>query len=84
MRDTPSYPHEVRNVAGEQLYAFTLQRLRGAHKGWAREFGELGVAPEFVMLERMGPRAKYGKTEPVRITPSRTSSGVSLVRVTLS
>lgn len=50
--DTEVDPHELNNLAGQQEYAETLQRMRSAHRDWVKETKDLGLVAEPILVER--------------------------------
>lgn len=80
--DTQADPDEVRNLAGDPLYAKELARLRKALDGWNRSTGDLSALDEAKMVERMWPGGKQPETAEVKAC--RTKDGkVALSSATL-
>jgi uncharacterized sulfatase len=48
-------PHETRNLAGDPDYRDVKQRLREALEQWRADHGDLGVLPEYELLEQWRP-----------------------------
>ena len=53
--DTATDPHELHNLAAEDGYRDTLERLRGALEAWRSACGDLGDVPEEQLAARMWP-----------------------------
>lgn len=50
--DTWTDPYEVKNLAGDPVYADTLSRLREAHLSWVKRTRDTGLIAEPILIER--------------------------------
>lgn len=50
--DTDADPHQIRNLAGEPEQREVLERMRGLHRQWIVETGDLGFLPEAEIWRR--------------------------------
>ena len=50
--DCQADPHELNNLVGDKKYHCRLASMRGAHRRWIRDTGDLGLVPEGIISER--------------------------------
>ena len=50
--DTWTDPFEVKNLAGDPVYADTISRLREAHLSWVKRTRDTGLIAEPILIER--------------------------------
>ncbi len=54
-------PNQLRNLAGEEKYARTIEAMKGRLFAWMKEQGDEGIATELLAKERKGRKQKSGK-----------------------
>jgi uncharacterized sulfatase len=83
--DLDADPHEIKNLAGDRLYAADRDRLRTALENWRAIYGDLGMTPEAELIERWRPGGQMQVTaaptvalQNGRITASCPTRGASI------
>lgn len=81
--DTLNDPHEMNNLANEDQYRQTLQRMRDAHFAWVAETRDTGLLPEAYIREQAAklgsPHAIFaGQNGASKIARLRDAASLSL------